>query len=129
MVAESYNEKGRRQKYPIGDEEQGQAIQAYKPLPTKVQDIDWVTSEALTVSSTVIGLTHRMVGYDFAKVRIENAPVRFTLDDSNPSTTVGWPLDVGDSLTLSGKEEVKDVRFLRSSGVDSTLTVFYGNRI
>ena len=118
-----------RQPYPIGDVERGQYVQANSALPVKAQDIDWMVNEALTISTTVVQLTHRLVGYDYVKAVLESAAVRFTLDDSAPSATVGWPLEVTDTLTLTGVEEIKDVKFIRRDSVDGTLTVFYGRRV
>ena len=118
-----------RQPFPIGDVERGQYVQANTALPVKAQDIDWMVNEALTVSTSVVQLTHRLVGYDYVKLVVEAAAVRFTLDDSNPTASVGWPLEVTDTLTLTGFEEVKDIKFIRRDSVDATLTVFYGRRI
>ena len=123
------SESDLRQAYPIGDVERGQYVQANVALPVKAQDIDWMVNEALTVSTTVVQLTNRLVGYDYVKLVAEAAAVRFTLDDSAPSATVGWPLEVTDTLTLTGIEEVRDIKFIRRDSVDATLTVFYGWRI
>ena len=129
MVSENINEKGRRQAYPIGDEVNGQVIQSYTSIPIKQQDIDWISTLSQTISTIATRMNGYLVGCDYAKVVVETAPVRFTLDDTDPTATLGWPLSAGDSITLTGVEEVRDIKFIRQAGLDATLTIFLGNRV
>lgn len=118
-----------RQPFPIGDGTYGQYVQNIKPLTIRPLDIEWSNQESLTISTTTLPLSFGDNGYDIAMVRVETAGIRFTLNDSVPTAAIGWPLDAGDSIILTGVSEVRDSRFIRRDGVDASLTVFYGRRI
>ena len=118
-----------RQAFPVGDVERGQYVQPGTVFPVKSLGVDWFDNEALTVSTTVKQLTQRLVGYDRVKIVVELAPVKFQLDDTDPTSTTGMRLEIGDMLDLDTVEEVKDIKFISANGVSATLRVFYGKSI
>lgn len=120
----------RRQDYPRGTPEGGQYVQAGQYLPVTEPQIDWLEYETLTVSTTVTQLAQRLVGWDVAFITVETAAIRYRVDsNAAPSATVGHPLEVGDVLTLSNADEIKNARFIRRDGVDGVLQVSYGRRL
>ena len=85
--------------------------------------------EALTVSSTSLGLTSATYGgADYAHIYVDVADVRMRLDAGTASATNGIPLAVGDEVELEGVEEVTRARFIRDGATDATLQVNYGVR-
>lgn len=87
----------------------------------------YVSFETLTVSTTSVGLTEATFGdQTFALITVETAAVRFRLDGTAPTATVGHVLEVGDILELSSEVQMKNVRFIRRDGIDSSLSCSYG---
>lgn len=128
MPAEGVNERGRRLAGAIGDEVNGQVIQNYKPLTTKLAEIKWLAFETLVVSSTAKKLVNNQAGYDYALITVDADSVKFTLDDTVPTASVGHTVVVNGQLILQSVLEVKNVQFIRVT-TDSTLQVTYGTRL
>ena len=82
--------------------------------------------QALTVDSTAGGVTltipSRAVG---ANCRLETAQIRFTLDGTAPTTTVGTLLEIGEILDLHGQDELNGFKAIRTGGTSGTLQVEY----
>lgn len=88
---------------------------------------NYSASESLTVSNTSVGLTEATFGnLTHAFITCEVAAVRFWLDGTAPTATVGHNLEVGDTLELESEPQLQNVRFIRRDGVDSTLRCSYG---
>ena len=115
----------KRMPFPVGDS-WGQLVQAIKPLPIKQLEVDWFSNEAITVGTSVVQLTQRLAGFTYAKITVETGAIRFTLDDSPPTASIGWPVEIGGQITLTSIEEIKDIKFIRRDGISGVLTVFYG---
>jgi len=83
--------------------------------------------ETVTVADSSIGLTAATFDQQrFALITLETAPVRFRLDGSAPTSTVGHLLEVGDILELDSNEQLVAVRFIRTTGVSGSISVSYG---
>ena len=73
--------------------------------------------EDLTVSDTAGGFTTAtIVRTEVALVTVETAQVRFRLDGTAPTPTVGHILGVGDVLEIDSSEALGLVRFIRTGG-------------
>jgi hypothetical protein len=95
----------------------------------RLQDIgpEFQASESITVSTTSVGLTAATAAqYPFALITVENAAVRFWLDGTAPTATVGHVLEAGDKLDLNSSDQVLSARFIRRDGVDGVIRVSYG---
>lgn len=82
--------------------------------------------ETLSVTGTAGGLTQATAGgSNKATVTVEVAPVRFRVDGTAPTATVGHLLDVGDTLVLGSNDEIERIKFISSDGVTASLSVTY----
>ena len=89
---------------------------------------DFTGYETITVSGTAGGLTAATVsGLNKAMITVEIAQVRFRLDGTAPTSTVGHILEVNDVLELDTPESLSAVSFIRTGGNSGTLRCSYGN--
>ena len=82
--------------------------------------------ESVTVTGTSTSLT--AATYDNAvraTISLETAPVRFRLDGTAPTASVGHTLEVNDVLELHSNDEISRARFIRRDGTYATLRVTY----
>ncbi len=90
--------------------------------------------ESLTVSTTAVGLSSSK--YDLTnadpnlrtrKVQcaVETAAVRYRLDGTAPTSSVGEILYANDRLILTQPKEISQVRFIRKDSSDATLRCTY----
>ena len=83
--------------------------------------------ETVTISSSSVALTAATyLNQRFALITVETNPVRFRLDGTAPTATVGHILNAGDILELSSREQIVSARFIRKDAADATLSVSYG---
>lgn len=83
--------------------------------------------ETLTVAGTSVGFTAGTAkDYTYALVTAEVAQVRYRLDGTDPTASVGHILDVGGILTLDSSEQVVGFRAIRTGGVSGSLSVSFG---
>ncbi len=85
--------------------------------------------EAITVAGTAIGLTDADMiasAEDHAILTVEDANIRYTVDGTTPTPTVGHLALVGAKITLTSSAEL--VRFLaiRTGGVSASVRVSTG---
>lgn len=60
-----------------------------------------------------------------AHCRLETAQIRFTLDGSDPSATVGRLLDIGGTLDLDNRGEITGFQGFRTGAVSGVLDIEY----
>ena len=91
--------------------------------------------ETLTISGTstplTAGIYSKNNGLECANkatISVETASLRYRVDGSAPTATVGLLANDGDVITLLGRNEIKLFRAIRV-GVDSKITVDYGTAI
>lgn len=95
---------------------------AVRTLPSRSVDY-----ETVTVDNTVGG-----VGFTVSKALkcdpegsvsavLETAEIRFTCDGTAPTTTVGIPLEPGQTLTLKGVADILGFRAIRTTGTSGKL--------
>ncbi len=84
--------------------------------------------ESLTVSSTAVSFTAATIPQlaDYALVTVESGAVRFRLDGTAPTATVGHELEDGDVLELNQRHELVNAKFIRRDGTDATLRCSFG---
>lgn len=83
--------------------------------------------ESVTVSSTAIGITGTLTDNqeNMALITLETAAIRFWLDGTAPTSSVGHILDPGDVLRLEDGE-LLGFKAIRKDGTNATLRVSVG---
>ena len=78
--------------------------------------------ESLTVDNTVggVGFTGHAANI-YALITCETAQVRFTVNGTAPTTTVGHLLNPGDTLKLDSNEDITAFRAIRTGSVSGVL--------
>ena len=90
-------------------------------------------TEAFTVASSVVNFDSAV--YDkgdnnrpFKAIFIvETAQIRFTLDGTDPTTTVGLIAEVGDIVTITGEHDIQTFKAIRTGATSATLQPIYFN--
>ncbi len=84
--------------------------------------------ETLTISSSAVSITAGIIDqhHDDALITVETAAVRFRIDGTAPTATVGHILEPGDVLELRGVGELGKFQAIRRDGADATLQVSTG---
>ncbi len=83
--------------------------------------------ENVTVTGSATALTSGTYGtMDKCLITVEGANVRFRLDGSDPTATVGHLLKKGDVLECDGDQQLQHLRFIRVTGQSATLRCSYG---
>ena len=81
--------------------------------------------EDITVSTTAIGFTAAEISSAVAaEVWVEGDAVRFRTDGTDPTSSVGHQLDVGDVMFVDNASDLASIRFIRVT-TDATLRVSY----
>ncbi len=89
---------------------------------------DFSAYESLTVDGSSTPFTAATRGTrNRAFVTVEFAQVRFRMDGTDPTATVGHILNVDDVLELDSGQQLIDVRFIRTGGTSATLRCAYGS--
>lgn len=116
--------------YRIGNPHVGQGVfltGAERVIDAAPPQLSHQDNESLTVSTTSLPLTASIAeAYNYALITVETDAVRFWLDGSAPTASVGHLLNVGDSVLLEGRAEVDRFRVIRVTA-DATLRVSYAN--
>jgi len=94
--------------------------------------------EKITVADTAIGFTASKIKGTgtawtptrgcqeaFVTVEIASGNLRFRMDGTDPTTTVGHLLKSGDSLLLSNPHDIKNFRAIRTTATSGYLHVSY----
>lgn len=82
-------------------------------------------SESITVTAAAKSLTTATIaGMIHAHITCESNPVRYWLDGTSPSATVGHRLEVGGVLDLDSAHQLANVKFY-AVGADATLRASY----
>lgn len=102
----------------------------FSPLVTFAQ-------ENLTIDSTAGGVGFTASKYSpsgatnfpatCATVNVETAPIRYTLDGTAPTTTVGTLKNVGDTFVVTGSVDIKNFKAIRTTGVSASISVNYSH--
>lgn len=95
--------------------------------------------ETKTVSNTAVGLTSSVYNTastgnngnqverkiaKFATISVETDQVRYRMDGTDPTSSVGHLLGIGDVLFLNSEDDIRRIRFIRVTN-DATIMVSY----
>lgn len=93
--------------------------------------------EAVTVSSTAVALTaskyeganvlhHTAVPFSaiLAVITVEDDDIRYTVDGTTPTSTIGHKANVGDVIQIHGRQNINKFRAIRVTN-DSSIRVTY----
>src|SRR6266487_2442220 len=94
------------------------------------QPLDTFAFEQVSVTNVAVGFTaatFNAVGNVAicATVNVEGAQVRYRIDGTAPTATVGAILEAGDELIVWGTMDINSIQFIRTGGVSATLNVHY----
>ena len=85
--------------------------------------------ESITVDNTAGGVAltaATIVGSNIALLTIEDAPMRYTVNGTAPTTTVGHLVQPGDVIKLGSEDEMRKFRAIRTGGVSAVIKASYG---
>ncbi len=89
--------------------------------------------EQLTVANSAVGFTAANINNTNGShpaatsgvCRLELAEVRFAIDGTTPTTTVGTLLEIGDQLVLTGNDTLNNFKAIRTGAVSGQLDCIY----
>ena len=85
--------------------------------------------EAITVADAVVGLTaatYTQTGYAVqAFITLESAQIRWRIDGTDPTSSEGHLLEIGQNLTLNDSQAVKNFRAIRTGSSSGVMKVTY----
>jgi hypothetical protein len=85
--------------------------------------------EQITVGTTAIGLSPRYftggMGSTQASCRLETAEVRWTIDGTAPTTTVGTPLEALETIVLTDLATLQRFQAIRTGATSGVLNCSY----
>ena len=100
-------------------------------LSVEAWSASYVAFEQITVAAASIALTGTKITptglpmATYASCRLETAQIRWTIDGTVPTTTVGTPLEPGDILELTGHDLLAQFRSIRTTATSGTLNCVY----
>lgn|SRR3990167_322122 len=85
--------------------------------------------ETITVNGTAIGLTASKLTADpppkKVVITIESNQLRYRMDGTDPTSSVGHILSPADVLILEGYSQLNNAKFIRKGILNATLSVTY----
>ena len=82
--------------------------------------------EALAVSSAAVGFTAgTYLTNRHAIAQVQNNPVRYRFDGTDPTATVGFIAPVGSFINLTSRDQLKNFKAIATGG-DATLFAAFG---
>lgn len=94
----------------------------YNPQPTGREG-------PTTISSAVVTLTKPTAKTTSCVILVETAPIRYTMDGTAPTTTVGQLVNVGDRIYLHSPAEIAGFKCIRATGSDGAINVEYWQEV
>lgn len=86
-----------------------------------------VTFETITIADSAIGFTSTTLrptgGVPMQRCfgKLETAQVRWRYDGTDPTTTIGLLVDIGDVVEISGAAYLQATRFIRTGSVSGVI--------
>jgi len=82
--------------------------------------------ESITVADSAIGLTAaKYLDAEHAEMTLETAQIRFRLDGTDPTSSEGHLVEVGDVITLNSAAQISDFSAIRTGSTSGVLKVTY----
>jgi hypothetical protein len=100
-------------------------------LATLAHAAVYLAYEQVTVAASAIGFTSTAITpvgrlkATTATCRLETAEIRYTIDGTTPTTTVGTPLEPLEGVTLNGHDVLLNFLAIRTGGTSGTLNCVY----
>lgn len=89
-----------------------------------------VRYEPITVGNSAVGMTTTVGSPAYlpqaAEIVVEDQAIRYRIDGTDPTATVGTGVEVGGVVTLVNRGEVTGFRAIRRDGADATIQVTQG---
>ena len=82
------------------------------------------TATYLTVAKYYTASTNKILS-DYAVGYLKDAQVNFRLDGTNPTSSVGTTLEIGQLLYMDTYDKVQKARFIRTGGTSGKLCIHY----
>jgi hypothetical protein len=87
------------------------------------------TFESVSVTGTAGGFTAATyAGKNHAVITVEVAPIRYRVDGTDPTASVGHLVAVGGVIVLESGSDVSNFAAIRSTGSSATLMVTFDKR-
>ena len=83
------------------------------------------TVGGVAFDSTIVGSTAQSVTFTVACASGSSCPIRFTLDGTAPTTSVGLRADFEQSVTIYSNTNIKAFRVIREGATSAVLNVTY----
>ena len=80
--------------------------------------------KSLTVAKYFTAATSKVIS-DYAVITLETAPIRFTVDGTTVTSTIGMPLLPYQSIVLKAYEELKNFRAIRTGDNSGSIKITY----
>lgn len=99
-------------------------------VPVSSSQWQYLAFEQITVAATAIGITATVIQpggsgtqpqATVGSCRLETAQVRYTVNGTTPTTTVGTQLEIGDTVILNGTDILRLFRAIRTGGTSGVL--------
>ena len=88
-------------------------------------------TESITVSNTAIGFTAGTISPGDGAIpvkavfTVETAQIRFTVDGTTPTASIGLLVQIGDIITINGQSDINAFRAIRVTSTDATIQPVY----
>lgn len=89
--------------------------------------------ESITIADTAIGFTASKITPTTNKdvirqavCTVETAQIRFTVDGTTPTVSIGHPVEAGEAFTINGYDDIVAFRAIRTGGTSGLIQVTYG---
>ena len=82
--------------------------------------------ETLTVADTAVDLTSATYSdATRAEMTLETAQIRFWVDGTDPTASVGIPVEIGDTIVLNSAAQIANFKAIRTGSTSGTLSIQY----
>ena len=82
--------------------------------------------ETLTIAGTAVGLTASKYSDAIrAEMTLEDAQIRFWVDGTDPTSSAGHPVNIGDIINIDGTSQIINFKAIRTGATSGTLQITY----
>jgi hypothetical protein len=116
-----------------------EAVHEGNPFP--VTDVSAPThlaafaQEAITVATTAVGFTTATYRLSVSRsathvtLGLATAQIRYRVDGTDPTSSAGRLMEIGDEVVVTGREDIDRFRAIRTGGVSGALTATYSEEV
>lgn len=107
------------------------AILTLSVMTARLAAVSYIAFEQVTVANTAIGFTAGKINpagqnqATLAVCRLETAEIRYTLDGTTPTSSVGTLMEIGDMLAVQGNDVLRKFSAIRTGGSSGQLDCTY----